>query len=436
MRRELFRLVGNSSFVFGVRVSGAALTFLTQVLLARWMGASQLGVYVLAFSWFLLISTLASIGYSEATIRFVGHYLAQDDHAHFHGYVRRGQQITAIAGVLGAAGGLLLIFALRGWIAEEQIMPLAIAILCIPFYSYMRLYSSFAHAQSRFSLAYMPNAVVRPALFLGTVALAWWLGLELSAELAIGMHGGLIAMIALLQIAFFFRGPTRELLRHTPKYETRLWFRTSVPLLLITLFTQYFYEISIVLSSPHLSPDEVGIFSVSFRTALLIAFGLFAVNAVMMPAASRLYSKGDLPGLQRLISRTTLLKFGPSLCAVAVIVVFGREILSIFGEEFIAGYQAFVILSLSQLLISAVGPVDTLMRITGHQDECLLTFGASLILAVVLNQILVPAFGMLGAAAAVFLVIACWSIWLHILVVRHLGIRPSVLNLTGVMADR
>jgi len=436
MRRELFRLVGNSSFVFGCRISGAALTFLTQVLLARWMGAEQLGVYVLAFSWFLLISTLSSIGYSEATIRFVGHYLAQSDYGSFHGYVRRGRQITALAGVLGAGLALLLIMAFRGWIAEDQVMPLAIAMLCVPFYSYMRLYSSFAHAQSRFSLAYIPNAVLRPALFLGAVALAWWAGVGLSADLAIGAHGALIVLVAAIQVVFFYRGATPELLRNTPKYETKLWFRTSVPLLFITLFTQYFYEISIVLISPYLTSGEVGVFSVSYRTALLIAFGLFAVNAAMMPSASRLFSEGDIEGLQRLVTKTTLLKFGPSLCAVAVIAVFGREILSIFGDEFEAGYQAFVILSLAQLLLSAVGPVDTLMRITGHQDECLRTFAVALVLSVLLNLILVPVFGILGAAAAVFIVVAFWSIWLHILVVRYLGIKPSVLTLASVLANR
>jgi O-antigen/teichoic acid export membrane protein len=436
MRRELVRLVGNSSFVFGCRISGAALTFLTQVLLARWMGAAELGVYVLAFSWCLLISTLSSVGYSEATIRFVGHYLAHTDHSRFHGYLRRGQQLTAVTGIACAGLALLLIMAFRGWIADDHILPLAIAMLCVPFYSYMRLYSSFAHAQSRFSLAYVPNAVLRPALLLGAVALASWAGFTLSAERAIGIHGALIVFVAVVQVAFFYRGPTLALLRNVPQYETMTWFRTSVPLLLITLFTQYFYEISIVLISPHLSPEEVGVFSVSYRTALLIAFGLFAVNAVMMPAASRLYSKGDIEGLQRLVTRTTLLKFGPSLCAVAVVVVFGREILSIFGAEFEAGYEAFVILSLAQLLISAVGPVDTLMRITGHQDQCLLTFGVSLVLSVLLNSVLVPPFGILGAAAAVFIVVAFWSIWLHCLVVRHLGIKPSVFAMAGALANR
>lgn len=436
MRRELLRLVGDSSFVFVCRVTGAALTFVTQVLLARWMGAAELGIYVLAFSWLILISTLTSVGYSEACIRFMGHYLAHADNSHLHGFVRRGWQITIATSLAFAVLGILLIWSFRGWIADEQILPLTFAMLCLPFYSLIRLFSSLAHGVSRFALVFLPNVVLRTALFLGAVALARWAGFTLSAESAMGMHGTLFVFIAILQVALFYRGPTLALLRNTPQYEGMFWLRTSMPLLLITLFTQYLPEITIVLISPNLSPGELGVFNVSYRTALLIGFGLFAVNAVTMPAASRLFSEGNTDELQRLLVRTTLLKFGPSLCAVIVVVLFGTQILSVFGKEFEAGYHAFVILSLAQLLIAAVGPVDMLLRITGHQDRCLPVLGVSLALSVVLNLVLVPLFGIIGAAAAIFIVIAFWLSWLHILVVRHLGIRPSVFALAGILANR
>ena len=294
MRRELFRLVVDASFVFGCRVTGAVLTFVVQLLLARFMGATELGIYVLAFSWLILISTLSSVGYSEATIRFVGHYLAHADHSRLHGYVRRGQQINAAVSVSFAGLGLLLIMVFRGWIADDQIMPFTIAMLCIPFYSFIRLYASYAHALSRFALTYLPGSVLRPALFLGAVVLAWWTGFDLSAERAMGIHGALIVFIAVVQVIFFFRGPTLTLLSNIPQFETITWLRTAAPLLLITLFTQYFPELTIILISAHLSPAEVGVFYISYRTALLIAFGFFAVNSVMMPTASRLYSKGDI----------------------------------------------------------------------------------------------------------------------------------------------
>ena len=99
---------------------------------------------------------------------------------------------------------------------------------------------------------------------------------------------------------------------------------------------------------------------------------------------------------------------------------------------FVGGYDALVILSLSQLVIAAVGPVDVLLSITGYQDRCLRVFALSLVSAVVLNLMLVPIWGIVGAAIAVFLVVVLWTTWLYYIVVRHLGIRPSVFSLSLV----
>ena len=56
-----------------------------------------------------------------------------------------------------------------------------------------------------------------------------------------------------------------------------------------------------------------------------------------------------------------------------------------------------------------------------------MSFAAALVLAALLNLLLIPIFGTNGAAAAVLLVEFFWASWLHVLVVRHLGIQTSVL---------
>ena len=56
--QELSGLVGGSAFFFISRVAGAVLAYVTQIVLARWMGATELGAYVFAFSLFFLVSKL------------------------------------------------------------------------------------------------------------------------------------------------------------------------------------------------------------------------------------------------------------------------------------------------------------------------------------------------------------------------------------------
>jgi O-antigen/teichoic acid export membrane protein len=264
------------------------------------------------------------------------------------------------------------------------------------------------------------------------VYIVWRGGILLSANTAL-----LIQLIAMGLVAIItynlLEQRTRPMLRGVlPAYETRLWSRTAAPLLMIVLFTQYFPDISLVLVGIILPSEDVAVFNVSFRSALLIAFGLNSVSAIMSPRIAQLHAKGDMEGLQRLISLSSQIRFWPTLAVVLALMFFGEDLLRLFGEAFVGGYDALVILSLSQLVIAAVGPVDVLLSITGYQDRCLRVFALSLVSAVVLNLMLVPIWGIVGAAIAVFLVVVLWTTWLYYIVVRHLGIRPSVFSLSLV----
>ncbi len=96
------------------------------------------------------------------------------------------------------------------------------------------------------------------------------------------------------------------------------------------------------------------------------------------------------------------------------------------GEDFVMGYTAMIILLFAQLFRAGAGPVTWIMNITGHQDQCLRVFAFALLLAGILISILVPHFGIIGAAIAVLFVILFWSLWLHKLVVDKVGIKPSI----------
>lgn len=71
-RREAIALVGGSAFIFGCSLLGASVTFVNQILLARWMGARELRIYVFALSLYSLICVLVGLGYPTAAYRFIG----------------------------------------------------------------------------------------------------------------------------------------------------------------------------------------------------------------------------------------------------------------------------------------------------------------------------------------------------------------------------
>jgi len=55
------------------------------------------------------------------------------------------------------------------------------------------------------------------------------------------------------------------------------------------------------------------------------------------------------------------------------------------------------------------------------------------LLNLILNAILIPTIGIMGGAIATALTMALWNVWLHQLVVKHLGVQPSIISTFGLM---
>ena len=422
---EFLRLIQGSGFIFACRVSGAALTLLTQILLARWMGAAELGVYVLGFSWCVLLGTMSTLGFSPAAMRFINLGLARGESGYIKAFIRHSIRLISIASMTVAVTGLTLIWTVLE-LDRDKALTLSVALAIVPVFSLLHFICATANGYSRFALGFLPTSVLRPATFCCLVALWWWSGATLHAPVAMGLQATAIVVVV-LPTALYFRGFIRSQDSHaeTPP-EPRLWLRTSLSLLIGAIFTGYFPEIIIILSGTILPSDELALLHVSFRIAMLVSFGLFAIDAFTAPDAARLYAAGDRPGLEAVVNRATRLRFLVSLIAVLAFVVLGRWVLSLFGPEFVAGYPLLLILAFGQLVQGAVGPVVRLMSISGHQDHCLIVFAVSLAVATGLIAALAPQFGAGGAAVAASLAITIWALWMRRLSVRHLKLAPRI----------
>jgi O-antigen/teichoic acid export membrane protein len=140
-----------------------------------------------------------------------------------------------------------------------------------------------------------------------------------------------------------------------------------------------------------------------------------------------LYVQRDRAELQKLVSLVTQASFWPAFATALLLVLFSTPILGLFGAEFVAARWELAILALGQLINIGAGPVLVLMNMTGHQDASLRVFGWSAFANVILNASGIHFFGVMGAALASVLTMVLWNTWLHQLVVRELGVHPSIL---------
>jgi O-antigen/teichoic acid export membrane protein len=426
-RLSLGSLLGGSTLAFSCRVIGAIATFGTQVLLARWLGAHELGVYVVAFSWTLLLGAMGELGFGTAALRFIPGALAQSDVGSLRGFLRSSCAAVAIGGAvfgfLGVAGTLVF----EAIEPTARVTPFIVASLMVPLIAFLHLFGAIANGFGWIGSAFIPANVLRPLLAMAAMAVVWRFGHTLDVPSALLIQTGAV-LLCLLGLGVVIRARTAAFATAPPRYQTGLWLQTSLPLLVIGVLINYFPDATTLLLGAYLPTDQIGIFNAAYRLALFIAFGLSSVDAWFMPAAARLHSEGDRAGLQQLAVRVTKLRVTGAGLAVVALAVFGPQALAVFGQEFQTGYVVLILLALAQFVQAAVGPVTALLSVTGYQRQCLPVFACALGAVVVLVTLLVPWFGIEGAAASVLAVTIGWSMWLHKLVRDHLGIRPSPLS--------
>jgi O-antigen/teichoic acid export membrane protein len=214
-----------------------------------------------------------------------------------------------------------------------------------------------------------------------------------------------------------------------PRYQPRIWLATVLPLAMTqgsNLINQY---ADILLLGLMREDAEVGIYRVVLQGAILVTFFLQSIDMVLQPLFVRLYTRGETQRLQRLVTLCARAILLFALLVWALYIVAGREILGfVFGDGFREGYTALVILGLAQLIKAAAGPVGTLLNMTGHERYTMRVVLLAAVVNVVLNVVLIPQFGMLGAASAFAVSLTVWSVVLVWICHRRLGIGTTALG--------
>ena len=98
--QHLGSVLRGAAKAFIIRGGAAAAGYLCHIVLARWLGAFELGVYTFAIAWLMLLSMPATLGFPAATIRFVSQYLVDDKWPELRGLLR-----VASFGSVAASGG-------------------------------------------------------------------------------------------------------------------------------------------------------------------------------------------------------------------------------------------------------------------------------------------------------------------------------------------
>jgi O-antigen/teichoic acid export membrane protein len=148
------------------------------------------------------------------------------------------------------------------------------------------------------------------------------------------------------------------------------------------------------------SETEVGLYDTAFKIASASAIVLMGLNAIQGPVFAELYQKKDIAALNKQVKQSTKISFFITLPFTVIVCVLNAEILQLFGTEFMLAGTALVLLAIGNFISSISGSVGILLQMTGHQKAYNKIITSTAIGSILLNIILIPRFGITGAAIA------------------------------------
>jgi O-antigen/teichoic acid export membrane protein len=414
--------------VLVVQVVGAGISYGMQVLLARLLHASDYGIYTYVFVWVTFVSLLAGLGFPAASIRFLPVYRVKGDWSRIYGFLRWASRITFATAIGVALCGVIAVEVLHVVGLMGSPSAIMLGALLVPALAGSMLYTEIARAGNRVDVAFIPSLIVRPALIvIGATALFVVHGaLATSGALAVT----LIAAYGVLAVQYLFTrhlfdGPEVE---PRPVVELGEWFGVGISLLAASAFVVTLMQVDIVIVGALRGSREAGIYAAASKTATLVAFVIVAVNAAAAPQFASLWALRRTEELQRLVTKLASLIFWPSLAIAAGIAALSGPILALFGHEFSDARAALLVLLVGQVINAAAGSVGYLLTLTGHHREATRALGLSALACILLAAAGVSAFGLVGAALGTTIGFLLWNGALYWLVVRRLGIYPSIFN--------
>ena len=164
---------------------------------------------------------------------------------------------------------------------------------------------------------------------------------------------------------------------------------------------------------------------VGTQGSILTTFGIQAASTVVV--SYFVGNKENLPlkDIHRLLGVSILISILVAIPCLVFFVAAGKQLIGlIFGVEYLAGYIPLVILSLGNTILAFNGASIQLLNMRGFQHEVLRIFGWAIIANVIMNFVLVPRWGIDGAAFASTISIVIWSVLLRNIVVTKFSIYP------------
>ena len=412
-RQQMGHISRHSAVFFAGTVFTAAAGYLFKIYLARVLGAEALGIYALGMTIVGLLGIFNALGLPYSAVRFVAAYSATGKLDLLRGFLVRSIFLLLLCNlVLG--GGLLLV---GPWVAVRFYHAPALN-RYLGLFALIMIFGALTGFLGQVLAGYkdiarrtvISNFIGSPLTMLFTLGLVG-AGLGLWGYIFAQVASGFV-VIVLLAIAVWKLTPraARALSGRLAPMESEVLSFSAV-VFGISFLEYLLSQADKILIGFYLNPRAVGIYAVATALVTFVPIILQSVNQIFSPTIADLYARGQIELLGRIYQTLTKWILGLTLPLAAGIIIFAPALMRIFGQDFEAGWPILVIGTLGQLINCGVGSVGYLLMMSGNQGRVVRIQAMMACVMVALSAILIPRWGIIGAAVAAAMTNALSNLW-------------------------
>mgnify|MGYP001458016342 FL=1 len=412
------KIAKESAVTFTGMFYGNINRYLYTLLLARWVGSEFLGIYSLANSVRLISEVFGKMGMEIGVMRFVSLLNPDIEKKKIQRLIGSAVKMTMAFSVVIMAGllvssGFIVTHILKGPpLLKIVLMVFAIA---IPFNAITLVVAFATQGFKRLKYKIFITQFLNPTILLVVMIISFWfisVEVALMAPMLVSSIIGFIVMFAVLKK---LTGVKNQQLLKAPFDRELLVF--SYPLMFVTILLTLMHWMDILMLGAFTNASTVGLYHPAARTAGLLQALLASFLSIYSPMIAQFHAKSDqknMSGSYKLVSRW-LLTF--SIPVALIFLVYPKKVMLLFGAEYLPSANILMVLTAATFIHAILGAAQSTLSMTGHTRLLLWNAIGAFIINIILNIILIPNYGMIGAAWATLISLFVISL-LRVLEVR------------------
>lgn len=431
------QLISQSIISLLIKACSMILLFAISILLTRTLGPEGFGIYSFILSVLVIISIPLQAGIPQLSLRESARAISKNQNykvIQLWKWISKRILLLFLVVFILSSLILMLFFNTKG--LYEKVF--SIGFISILLFSLMLSQSYMLRGIGKNILGLLPDNIIYPLSLCIILLIFIHTSPVLDAESAMLLYVISILIAFLFSLVYFYKIKLKIISKNIIDCSDHMYWKSSLYSLSVVGGLQLLYgHLDIVWIGFFCNDSDIGIYKAMLQVSSLIIFGLAAINQILYSHFANLYAQGKMKQLSKLVTISSLIITFLAFVPFLIFISQGEFLINfIFGKEYIGGYTVLIILVMGQFINALFGSVGALLNMTGHEKDSMKGMIYGIMFNIILNTVLIPFWGIVGAAVSSALSLVVWNSILRYYVNKRLGIESiGLLQLSSLINE-